>query len=138
MSEGNLRLVESRGSAQGSQRNYQATILLAEDEPGVRQMLAAILHVARYRLLIAKDGVQALQLANGHSNGIDLLVSDIQMPGLTGIDLAKELKHSRPNLKVLLMSGCQPPSADLEREWRYLQKPFELNRLLEEVDLALR
>ena len=88
--------------------------------------------------MIAEDGQQALQLANEHAGKIDLLLSDVQMPGLTGPDLANELERSRPYLKVVLMSGCPSPSGAFERDWRYLQKPFQLNELLEEVRVVLR
>ena len=138
MSEVNPSSVEFRGSADVQHENDPATILLAEDEPGLRQMLADILKAAGYHLMIAEDGHQALQLANGHSGRIDLLVSDIQMPGVTGPGVAEELKRSRPELKIMLMSGCVSPSVVFESEWRFLQKPFEPNQLLEEVRVALR
>lgn len=88
--------------------------------------------------MIAEDGCQAVQLANQHAGRIDLLLSDIEMPGLTGPDLAQELLRTRPNLKVMLMSGCMSALGVLEGEWRFLQKPFAPTRLLEEVRIALR
>jgi DNA-binding NtrC family response regulator len=138
MPERNILSVESRASADVWRDNNQPTILLAEDEPNLRQILVGILKAAGYNLMIAEDGQQALQLANEHAGKIDLLLSDVQMPGLTGPDLANELERSRPYLKVVLMSGCPSPSGAFKRDWRYLQKPFQLNELLEEVRVVLR
>jgi len=118
-------------------RQDRVTILLADDEPKLRQMLGLILQEAGYHLMIARDGRQALQLARGHAVRIDMLLSDIQMPGLTGPDLAKELLRARPNLKIMLMSGCVSALDAFESEWHFLQKPFAPNRLLEEVRLVL-
>jgi len=121
----------------GLRREDGVTILLAEDEPKLRLMLGLILQAAGYDLMIARDGHQALQLAKGHAGRIDMLLSDIQMPGLTGTDLAKELLRARPNLKIMLMSGCVSALDVFESEWHFLQKPFAPNRLLEEVRFVL-
>jgi two-component system cell cycle sensor histidine kinase/response regulator CckA len=115
----------------------RVTILLAEDESSLRQMLGLVLQAAGYHLMIAEDGRQAVQLAREHAGRIDLLLSDIEMPGLTGPDLAQELLLTRPNLKVMLMSGCMSALGVFEREWRFLQKPFAPIRLLEEIQIAL-
>ncbi len=125
------------GSIDLPQQNRKATVLLAEDEPILRQLLGVILEDAGYNLMIAEDGQQALHLANGHAGRIDILVSDIQMPSVTGPELAKELKHSRPDLKIVLMSGCASALDVFESEWRFLQKPFTSSRLLEEVRVSL-
>jgi two-component system cell cycle sensor histidine kinase/response regulator CckA len=74
--------------------------------PALRQMLGLFLQAAGYHLMIAEDGRQAVQLAREHAGRIDLLLSDIEMPGLTGPDLAQELLRTRPKLKIMLMSGC--------------------------------
>jgi CheY-like chemotaxis protein len=105
------------------QKEPGVTILLAEDESSLRQMLGLVLQAAGYRLMVAEDGRQAVQLAGEHAGRIDLLLSDIEMPGLTGPDLAQELLRTRPNLKIMLMSGCSSALGVLERGWRFLQKP---------------
>jgi DNA-binding response OmpR family regulator len=101
-------------------------------------MLGLVLQGAGYRLMVAEDGHQAVQLAKKHAGRIDLLLSDIEMPGLTGPDLAQELLRTRPSLKIMLMSGCSSALGVLERGWRFLQKPFAPDLLLEEVRIALR
>lgn len=117
--------------------NHGVMVLLAEDEPMLRQIVGRVLHEAGYDLMMAEDGCRALQLAKEHTGRIDILLSDIQMPGLTGVDLAVELLRSRPDLKIVLMSGCISTVSVLKREWRFLQKPFGANKLLDEVRTAL-
>jgi|SRR5579871_579503 len=114
----------------------QPTILLAEDEQGLRCMLATILQEAGFRTLIADNGSRALRLANEYYGKIDMLVSDIEMPGLTGPALAKSLRTLRPDLRVLLMSGGMPDAGRVNGEWVFLQKPFPLGKFLEEVRAA--
>ena len=138
MSPANFSSSEIEKLAGVRQKEPGVTILLAEDESSLRQMLGLVLQAAGYHLMIAEDGRQAVQLAKEHAGRIDLLLSDIEMPGLTGPDLAQVLLRTRPNLKVMLMSGCVSGLGVLEGEWRFLPKPFALTRLLEEVRIALR
>src|SRR5262245_36409653 len=101
----------------------KATVLIVDDEPLVRDLLSRILERDGYSVLTAADGQQALQLASEHGDAIDLLVSDIQMPGMTGIELAKQLNRFLPNLPVLLMSGFSQSVIVLKESWTFLQKP---------------
>src|SRR5262245_50183081 len=102
----------------------KATVLIADDEPLVRDLLSRILARDGYNVLTAADGQEAIQLASEHGDAIDLLVSDIQMPGMTGIELAKQLIRFLPNLSVLLMSGFSQSAIVLEAGWTFLEKPF--------------
>lgn len=138
MSPANFSSSEFEKLAGLRQKEPGVTILLAEDESSLRQMLGLILQAAGYRLVVAEDGRQAIQLAREHAGRIDLLLSDIEMPGLTGPDVAQELLRTRPNLKVMLMSGCSSALGVLEQGWRFLQKPFAPHLLLEEIRIALR
>jgi two-component system, cell cycle response regulator CpdR len=99
-------------------------------------MIGLVLQGQGYHLIVAEDGRHALELANSFGR-IDVLLSDIQMPGLAGPDLAQELLRSRPDLKIVLMSGCVSSVNVSNRQWRFLQKPFAVSRLLEEVRTAL-
>jgi len=137
MSAAEFSSVELGKSADSRPEEHKVTILLAEDEPSLRQMLSLILQEAGYHLITAEDGDQALQLAKKHAGRIDMLVSDIEMPGINGPDLAKKLLRSRSGLKIMLMSGCVPALEAFESEWRFLPKPFAPSRLLEEVRVAL-
>jgi DNA-binding response OmpR family regulator len=81
------------------------TILVAEDDEGVRSLVHEFLSSLGYRLLVAGDGTSALRLASSHSGRIDLLLTDVVMPGMDGFELAARLRAERPGLPVLAMSG---------------------------------
>ena len=104
--------------------NSKLTILLAEGEAPLRNLLQIIFEKAGFTLLIAEDGEEAVRLAHGHDGTIDLLVSNVQMPNMTGPDLAKSLKQARPGLRVLLISGYPQGLLMLDTGWWFLQKPF--------------
>jgi CheY-like chemotaxis protein len=81
------------------------TILLAEDEDAVREIAREFLQLSGYTVLEAPDGASALALAEKHDGPIDLLVTDIIMPGMTGRELAQRLAEKRPEVKIVFMSG---------------------------------
>jgi PAS domain S-box-containing protein len=104
------------------------TILVAEDQPEVRRLALRILKSNGYQLLEASSGPEALELSRRHASSIDLLVTDVVMPEMTGRELATRLQKSRPNIKVLYVSGY---TADiigregvLDEGVDYLPKPF--------------
>jgi two-component system cell cycle sensor histidine kinase/response regulator CckA len=81
------------------------TILLVEDEPEICELVAEMFRIQGYQVLEANDGFEALRLAKELDGTLNLLVTDVIMPGMNGKELASKLKESRPNLKVLFMSG---------------------------------
>jgi len=81
------------------------TVLLVEDEPALRHMAERILAGAGYHLIVAEDGESALAAARGHEGEIDLVVTDVVMPHMGGLELASSLLRERPSTRVLLMSG---------------------------------
>lgn len=81
------------------------TVLLAEDEPAVRKLVTATLQELGYKVLVASCGFEALELEGEHEGRIDLLLSDVVMPDLGGFELAASIQKSRPETKILLMSG---------------------------------
>jgi PAS domain S-box-containing protein len=109
------------------------TVLLVEDEDPIRALLARTLQGSGYRVLLARDGHEALDVARSAEH-IDLIVTDIVMPRLGGLDLARELASSRPSLPVLFLTGYtdSPPPALDERKG-FLQKPFSSRALLVEM-----
>ncbi|MBW7932681.1 MAG: response regulator [Gemmatimonadaceae bacterium] len=117
------------------------TILLAEDEPGVRQLAARVLRNAGYRLIQAEDGTAALEASRAFEGVIDLLLSDVAMPGMSGFDLAATLLTERPNMRVLMMSGypqrATEETAVLLDDVPFLAKPFGPRELLDAAARAL-
>jgi len=87
------------------QRRGEGTILLAEDDDAVRAIARETLERAGYRVLAAADGSQALALAEAHDGSIDLLLTDVIMPGMNGRELAATLTRRRPGIRVLYASG---------------------------------
>jgi two-component system cell cycle sensor histidine kinase/response regulator CckA len=82
-----------------------ATILLADDESALRHAVAEILRQSGYSVLEAPTALDALELAKSLSGKIDILLTDIVMPGLLGTDLAEQVRLHRPDIKVIYMSG---------------------------------
>ena len=112
----------------------QETILVVEDEAGVRALIIRLLQDLGYRLLQAQSGPHAIEVWRQHGDEVDLLITDIVMPdGMNGVDLAERLRRNRPALKVIYTSGYM---ADLSREDvsrhqgdAYIAKPFSLSEL---------
>jgi hypothetical protein len=117
--------------------NHGATILIAEDEPDLRNLLQNLLHSAGYQLLIAPDGKKALEIAEEHTGKIDLLLSDVVMPEMSGVDLAKALKTKRPESRIILTSAYSQGMLVMDSDWVFIPKPYFPQRLLEEVGKAL-
>jgi hypothetical protein len=110
------------------------TVLLVEDEELVRMMLVEVLKAAGYTVLDARHGDDALTLADRFQEPIDLLVTDMTMPGFSGSELARRMREKRPSLRVLYISGYTEQEA---AQWargnqpiHYLQKPFHPDAFL--------
>ncbi len=104
------------------------TVLLVEDEPGVRKLVRGILEQYGYIVLEAGSGRQALELEAGHESRIDLLLTDVVLPEMSGRDVADALATSRPGIKVLYLSGYTDhvviDRGVLAAGASFLQKPF--------------
>jgi CheY-like chemotaxis protein len=117
------------------------TVLLAEDEEGVRELACEFLTAAGYRVFVAQDGERALKIAEMLNEPIHLLVTDVVMPKMRGPELAERLKRVRPDIKVVYMSGYLDQDASSEHsvgDSEYLQKPFSRDLLVHRVGAALR
>ncbi|HET7189154.1 MAG TPA: PAS domain S-box protein [Gemmatimonadaceae bacterium] len=114
------------------------TVLVAEDEPTVRAVAHRVLERAGYHVLVARDGADALRILNEHGAPVDLLLSDVVMPELGGVELAAIATHRFPALRVVLMSGYADadvgPIGPGEMVERFVAKPFTATSLLEAVD----
>lgn len=116
-----------------------ARILLVDDEPGLRQYLRMILEGARYEVVEAHDGVEALQAAG--SLRVDLLLTDLVMPNKEGIDLIQSLRRSQNQMKIVAMSGAGNGKyltmARMLGADEVLAKPFSAEKLLATVAALL-
>jgi two-component system, cell cycle sensor histidine kinase and response regulator CckA len=111
-------------------------VLLVEDEAFVRKAAAEVLESAGYRLLIAGNASEALEVCREVSEPVDLLLTDVVMPETSGRELAAEFLTICPRAKVLLMSGYPERHAPMERSTTtsgYLAKPFSSATLLQRV-----
>ena len=130
-----------KGKAAAGRERVTETVLLVEDEAGLRGLVARVLTQRGYRVLEAADGAIALRLAAGHVGDINLVLTDIDMPNLGGRGMVEELKELSPDLNVLFMSGHPKaqvfPEPALANQMPYLQKPFTGETLCDEVRSAL-
>jgi CheY-like chemotaxis protein len=117
------------------------TILLVEDDIGVRELIQQVLRRLGYTLFEAQNGREALRLAAHYAEPIHLLLTDVIMPGMTGKALAEEISQTRPGLKILFISGYTDEAIAshgiLDPGVAFLQKPFSPMALARKVRLVL-
>lgn len=115
-----------------SNGHAECHVLVVDDEPDIRTLLAELLRAEGYQVETATDGVNALERIHCPDQRTDLVISDIMMPRLDGISLAHVLADEVPSVPVILLSAVmdQPPSTGCP----FISKPFELDHLLDVVD----
>jgi nitrogen-specific signal transduction histidine kinase/ActR/RegA family two-component response regulator len=113
------------------------TILVVEDEDGIRSLVRKLLQKSGYSVLEASHGIEALQISEQYQNKIHLLLTDVVMPIMSGRELAEQLTVIRPDMKVLYMSGYTREAIDhhgmLDPGLAFLQKPFSLTTLSQKI-----
>jgi PAS domain S-box-containing protein len=113
------------------------TILIVEDDDGVRNLACQILRPQGYTILEAKDGMEALRVNEEHGDQIHLMITDVVMPGMSGKEVEERLRPLRPDIKVIYMSGYTDNAilrhGLLSPEVEFLQKPFALDGLKRKV-----
>jgi signal transduction histidine kinase/CheY-like chemotaxis protein len=133
---------ERDSGVDGSERPTAQTILLLDDEEELRAIIERILRQAGYTVLAARSGTQALQLAERHEAPIDLLLSDVTMPGMAGPEVATKLRQRRPGIPIVFMSGylrdLLATGTAVPSDVILIEKPFTKAGLLEKVATALR
>jgi CheY-like chemotaxis protein len=114
------------------------TILLVEDDPVVRHVVRLLLELEGDSVVEAKDGDDALTVLDGYHGELDLLVTDVMMPGLSGAEVCDRVREGRPGLPTLFISGFYPeavfPDQRLPEGSAFLAKPFMPEELIEAVD----
>jgi len=122
---------ESSGAVRGE------TILLVEDEPAVLEMAKTALSEAGYNVLAAANGQEALRVSAEQRGPIDLVLTDMVMPGMNGRDLVKALRQRRPKIRVIISSGysgeTHPALNSMSPDEGYLEKPFLISKLRRSV-----
>nr|WP_281721075.1 response regulator [Nitrosomonas nitrosa] len=118
----------------------QQTILLVEDNPAVRQTISEILELSNYHVLTASNGCEALARLDSPAEQVDLILSDLIMPEMGGLELCRELKHKRQDLRIIILSGYVADDAREELVSlgvaSLLKKPIEVEQLLRAIEGA--
>jgi two-component system, cell cycle sensor histidine kinase and response regulator CckA len=119
------------------------TILLVEDEDMLRGLIRELLEIKGYSVLEASQGVEALELFQSAAEPVDLILTDVVMPHMSGSELVERLRKEHPALKVIFMSGYTGANnAAIHKSLEmpgvaFLQKPFRLNALITQVEELL-
>lgn len=132
----NLATLEEPGRL--SDRAFMGeTVLIVEDEKPVRRYSIKVFERLGFQVLAAESGAEALRVARDFEGDIHLLFTDVRMPGMTGPELAKQMRSSRPTTRVLLVSGYTDPKTmntlDLRGGTAFLHKPFTIAGLREKI-----
>lgn len=118
------------------------TILVAEDEPAIRELVSDILDSRGYKVIAVEDGEAAVMTYSEMKDDIDLVIPDMNMPKMNGTETFKKLRAVNKDILVLLSSGFSHDVEDLEllREGLsgFLQKPYQVGEFLEKVGAALQ
>ena len=128
--------------AQGDVRFEEVTILAVEDDPALRKLVKQMLDRLRCQVTVAANGGEALILVEEKGLRPDLLITDVVMPGMSGVVLVERLRRTQPDLKVLYMSGYTDNAiihhGVLESGPPFIQKPFNFRDLTTKIELLLR
>jgi two-component system cell cycle sensor histidine kinase/response regulator CckA len=113
------------------------TVLIVEHEEQVRTLLSTVLRRAGYNVLEAQNGGESLLVSQGHAGSVQLLLTDVIMPRMNGRELAERLHLTRPNMRVLYVSGYSDdamlPNGVLDDDTAFLAKPITPQALLRKV-----
>lgn len=120
-----------------------AHILLAEDDKSMREFLTIALGKAGHNVTAKEDGLAALAALDDEKAAFDLLLTDIVMPGMDGIELAQNATRKSPDLKIMFITGFTAVAMDIKpqeqtKNARLLSKPFHLKELVGQVDTLLK
>ena len=108
-------------------------ILVVDDDPLLRLGMVCMLRDMGYQAIAAQDPMRALPMVH-QGIGVDLLITDYSMPGMTGVELAHRMVRARPGLHLLIMTGHQKLPDELDPQWRKLTKPFTESDLRREIE----
>jgi two-component system cell cycle sensor histidine kinase/response regulator CckA len=143
-------VTNERGSVFSAMRQYasrwkspmptSATVLIVDDEEPIRNFVERVLREAGYKTFLAAGGQEAIEVAS-KIEGLDVVVTDVMMPKMTGDELARRLRQDQPGLKVLYLTGYSDnlfkEKVTLWEDEAYLDKPCTIRSLLQAVSLLL-
>jgi CheY-like chemotaxis protein len=137
--QGAVVLLLTIDSPELSQAGAQPVILVAEDEVLVRNFVCLQLQRDGYQVLAAADGVEALQVARAYTGTIHLLLTDVVMPRMDGLALARQMLEERPGTRILVMSGrVVSEGREQTIDLPFIKKPFVAKLLREKVKEVLK
>ena len=119
----------------------RAKILVVDDESVVREFFAAVLKVSGFEFMIAGDGQEGLRLFAERPDEFDLVIVDVSMPKMSGVDLARRIFELKPHPNIILMTGYNPSfivPQDLQKMCGLLMKPFTTKELIDAVEKCLK
>lgn len=121
-------------------KELAGTILVVDDEPGIRHFLSRVLRVTNARVEVASDGKEALEHIANNGN-FTLAILDLSLPDMSGLELARVIRADHPSLPVILSSGYEasaiPPDLRDDRYTEYLHKPYQIKTFWEVVQRVL-
>ncbi len=116
-------------------------ILVVEDEPHIREMLAEMLEGQNFAVAVAANGQEALQWLKEHDFRADLIITDVVMPKMDGVQLYRELQKFAPEIPIIFISGYAEHILEKygfnEESFKIIKKPFTFRQLLEEIEKVL-
>ncbi|HKI60502.1 MAG TPA: ATP-binding protein, partial [Mariprofundaceae bacterium] len=117
------------------------TVLLVDDNPGIRNVCSETLRSCGHEVLSAGNGVEALELFKANSESIGLVITDILMPKMDGFELAEHIRIIKPEMQIIFMTGYDPQHADipepLKRNGTIVTKPFSMDELLQKMEFLM-
>jgi DNA-binding NtrC family response regulator len=136
-----MKTLDEFSPASPGRADGQASVLVVDDETAVRRFAARVLQREGYQVVEATDGLEALETVRTGGVSFEVVVSDIVMPRLNGVELMQALSGSHPTLPVILMSGYATAALSelgIATPCSILTKPFPAARLLAEVQRCMR
>jgi two-component system, cell cycle sensor histidine kinase and response regulator CckA len=122
-----------------SDSDIMATILLVDDEQALRKLIRESLELDGYRVLEAANGQEALETAAQSRSSIDVVITDVVMPGMSGAELIRQMRERQPGMPVVLISGWPISTRDaIDSRTLFLQKPVTYGQLARAVHRSLR
>lgn len=119
-------------------KSHKDVVLLVEDEPGILKIISSALKRKGFTVETASNAEDAIKMCQDHGDGISLVISDVMMPGMNGIQMSKRLQKMHPLMKFILMSGYSADSFNLKdlvaEKTSFISKPFRITELVKLVD----